>query len=478
MSWELTDEQKTWIESLRAEEPTFLSARAGTGKTATIVAGLKQGASEGWLNLRDTTVVAFNKRNQEVLVERLEGEVEQGLQIATLHSLGYTALRSRLARLEVDEEKGWKILGKLGKMKWTEKIDTLRAYKAMKILGGEWITGKKIPSWVFGENPDLNDEKLWKVLEASEEMARSKGVIDFADMILLPWTWRLGLFNRSRVIVDEAQDLAPMDWDLLARSVSKRWLVGDPFQRIYQFRDRMESGQIEAQLERLRIRKTLSLTKCWRCGWSIIEEAKLYVPDIKAGVENAGQVSSVATVDWTLEKPATILSRSNQQLIRIGLELKESGRPVFFVGKEFRTRLKGILDSLKGDGREDLLASLQGYYHKVIGRCGESEGLKDACDALSWFIERYGLRNRIEREMEKFFLANEVEGCWVLSTIHRAKGMEWDKVFVLDWDTSRDSEEEIRNLRYVAITRAKEELVICRDEKPDTTEEEIMKLWI
>ena len=487
MSLELTDEQKAWIDTLQAYKPSFLSARAGTGKTATIVEGIKKGAREGWLNLRDLTVVAFNKRNQEVLVERLEAECNAGLQVATLHSLGFSALRTRLARVEVDNDKCWKILrsrqGKLSKSKkmtHTQMVDTLRAIKAMKIVGGKEMENRNIPLWIREENPDYLEDEVWEGLEASENLAKDKGVIDFADMILLPWKWRLGLFNRSRVIVDEAQDLAPMDWDLLARSVSKRWLVGDPYQRIYQFRDRMGAGEIDGQLRRLHIEQTLGLTKCWRCGKKIIGEAQVFVPDIRAGVEEEGKVELRTSVDWSLEQPATILSRTNQQLVRIGLELKDYGRPVFFVGKEFRSRLKDILDGLRGDGKEELTMGLLNYYHKVLGLCGESDGLKDACDALQWFIVKFDKRARIEREMDKFFLENEVAGGWTLSTIHRAKGLEWDKVFLLDWNGGRDSEEELRNLRYVAITRAKKELVVVRAEKEKTLtdEEEIMKQWV
>ncbi len=182
-------------------------------------------------------------------------------------------------------------------------------------------------------------------------------------------------------------------------------------------------------------------------------------------------------MDWNTELPATILSRTNRDLVHIGLGLKDSGRPVYFVGKEFATRLQDILAALKGD---DLFSALESYQAKIIARVGESDGLEDACEALRFFLLKCkGKKDWAKREIEKFFLAREIPGAWVLSTIHRAKGLEWDKVFLLDWDASRDTEEERRNLLYVALTRAKKELIWIQQEKEgQTDEEEIMKDWI
>jgi DNA helicase-2/ATP-dependent DNA helicase PcrA len=60
--------------------------------------------------------------------------------------------------------------------------------------------------------------------------------------------------------------------------------------------------------------------------------------------------------------------------------------------------------------------------------------------------------------------------CVILSTVHQAKGLEWDTVFVIGLNDGRfpsarslktDYEEEERRLFYVAVTRAKDELYLC-----------------
>ena len=53
------------------------------------------------------------------------------------------------------------------------------------------------------------------------------------------------------------------------------------------------------------------------------------------------------------------------------------------------------------------------------------------------------------------------EGFLVLSTIHSAKGQEWDTVYVQHFSAGNDKKlEEERRLAYAALTRAKNKLVL------------------
>jgi superfamily I DNA/RNA helicase len=72
-------------------------------------------------------------------------------------------------------------------------------------------------------------------------------------------------------------------------------------------------------------------------------------------------------------------------------------------------------------------------------------------------------------------LFDDSAGFVSLSTIHRAKGLESERVFVLEantlplsWSGQRpDQAEQERNLLYVALTRAKQDLFLLR--APETT---------
>ena len=100
--------------------------------------------------------------------------------------------------------------------------------------------------------------------------------------------------------------------------------------------------------------------------------------------------------------------------------------------------------------------------------------IQDAAEAFSTFEE---WNNYIEKELRDFrekMKEKKKEGSVALSTMHKAKGLEWKEVYIVDCnesitpyykaEMSEDIEEE-RRMFYVAVTRAKEILHICHIEK-------------
>lgn len=86
-------------------------------------------------------------------------------------------------------------------------------------------------------------------------------------------------------------------------------------------------------------------------------------------------------------------------------------------------------------------------------------------DTLESFLNDLALQGVAEAEAEE-----APEGRVVLSTVHQAKGLEWETVFIIGMSDGRfpsakalrtDDEEEERRLFYVAVTRAREELYVC-----------------
>jgi DNA helicase-2/ATP-dependent DNA helicase PcrA len=88
-------------------------------------------------------------------------------------------------------------------------------------------------------------------------------------------------------------------------------------------------------------------------------------------------------------------------------------------------------------------------------------------DSLETFLSELALQGVAEAEAGD---ADRTDGKVVLSTVHQAKGLEWEAVFIIGMNDGRfpsakslrnDDEEEERRLFYVGVTRVKEDLFLC-----------------
>ncbi|KJH69405.1 3'-5' exonuclease [Aliterella atlantica] len=114
------------------------------------------------------------------------------------------------------------------------------------------------------------------------------------------------------------------------------------------------------------------------------------------------------------------------------------------------------------------------------------ESLRDRCDGIAacWQAFNSTSINSFCLEIEELF--SDTRSSVILSTVHRAKGLEEKRVFILRpdllplrWNGQQDWElEQEYNLCYVAFTRAKEALCFIQDDigtgtgEDDTGEEE------
>ena len=477
---EATEEQKEFIKELLADRPCFLSARAGTGKTSTIRLGIEALKEKGY-PLQNITVVAFNKANQEDLSRVLPQECK----VATLHSLGFQSLRRFLPGLKLETDKLFKLVSEAGiRGKNSRDIfkDTMKLVSAAKSQGlvvkplkkgnlfREGILENTGKNWLdLVERYELWDadiEKGREILQKSNELSLEERIIDFDDMVYLPVALGQKIITSDKLIVDEAQDLSPLNLKMLKEIPSKIWYVGDPYQTIYAWR-----GAETKAIESLGLR-TLPLTNCWRCSGEIIKEARKLVPDIRTTNPDGVPVRTLEeTPDWEELSPATILARRNSQLILIALKLRasKSKTQVCIFGRDFAKTLEGILEKLKGTTSKALKESLRVWTTKMIQKYPHQEGeLKDYQVSLESILSEVSGVQAAKKLLEEIFTDSPKEGCWILSTIHKAKGKEWKKVYLLDWEKKGEQgwqKIEERNLEYVGITRAREELIRVKEEK-------------
>ena len=132
------------------------------------------------------------------------------------------------------------------------------------------------------------------------------------------------------------------------------------------------------------------------------------------------------------------------------------------------------IDHILRQGYEDYLYS---HYTNAVERIEDIEQMRKFAmkyTDLEIFISDMSLQGASGAETGE---EEEERECVILSTVHQAKGLEWETVFLAGLNDGRfpsqralktDSEEEERRLFYVAVTRAKDELYLCY---PVTSEE-------
>lgn len=144
-------------------------------------------------------------------------------------------------------------------------------------------------------------------------------------------------------------------------------------------------------------------------------------------------------------------------------------------------KLKEIVDLIEGIKKENNIKNkinrtfdffMEYIYTKISSTWKEEreELAQDRIDLIRGEVEKKETEEEILEEISNLTLDNKVKSNdkkdVVLTTIHSAKGLEWDVVFLIDWSQEsfkKDEVEESKRLNYVAISRAKEVLHILND---------------
>jgi superfamily I DNA/RNA helicase len=315
--------------------------------------------------------------------------------------------------------------------------------------------------------------------------------IDYDDMVWLPVVLDLPVIRYDLLLVDEAQDLNRAQQALAKRCGYRLILCGDPRQAIYGFAG-ADADSMPRLVRELSAEKetcvVLPLTVTRRCGAAIVKEANAIVEDFTAHESNGpGQVRYVRYDDdgvtsWRsgVQDGDLILCRCNApvisqcfRLIRQGLKANVLGRDI---GKNLNTLVKKICGDLDSPVVE-LVRKLTDWAHheqaKELAKRHPSESkvisIMDKKECILCFVQQncvtvQDVLNRIDR----VFVDNQEATGVRLSSIHKAKGLEARRVFFLRPEEapcphpmakSPWQYEQERNLLYVGITRAIEELV-------------------
>lgn len=469
-----------------------LRARAGTGKTTTIVAAIAYIA----ITMR-VLYAAFNKTIALELGARLAGH--SNADAKTLHSLGGYFLRRRWPNAKpdktVDKERALKVCG-------TDAPDEIVAcvYKLTSLLKNCMpLSQSRDRAMQLAQDHDCEPDEDWaeegwtpeRVVEAAftaREAAKERdlqGRISFDDMIFLPLAFNMVRPTYDVVFIDEAQDMNEAQLLLAQRAVKRTGriiVVGDDRQAIYGFRG-ADSGSLDRLKHELRA-KEMPLNITYRCGKKIVEVAQKLVPDFVAAPTNAdGIVDSLPDEDALLAaaKPGDfILCRRNAPLMGICLGLLKRGIPAQVRGKDVGAGLLAIVTKVRAKSVPDFIERLGGWQKKEIARAtakvededarqAKVDRITDQAEALTAIAEGCASIHEVSYRIETLFGLRKKDeddttapphvNC---SSIHKSKGLEADRVFILREEQKRKggdrNPEESANIEYVAVTRAKKHL--------------------
>lgn len=476
----LTEEQNQFVSSAKEHVDILGIARAGTGKTTTGVAVCSA------LRPERVLYIAFAKVNAQDIQQRAPANTEG----RTTHSYGFSVVTKNVRGARYDKFKTANLVQRV--LPRAAKRDTVNTLAHLVSMGKAWLaTDVETMAALAGRYDDTvptNDkavarmslvdwcEEALGVMEACRKDERS---LDYDDMIYLPAVHDYRHEQYGRVILDEAQDITPAQEALVlkARGLNGRLMtVGDDRQAIYAWRG--ADPQAMFRMAKLFGSRELKITATFRCGRAIVEDAKRFVPDYVGAAAHEGMVASAGEED--LMKGArpgdAILSRVNAPLAQLCLKFLRNGQRAAIRGKDIGSGLSKLVRQSDASNIEELAAWLEQYRERenlrltAAGREDEIEAVSDRIETIHALADGCANIADLTSRFESLFSDADGENGQkdtsriLLSSTHRAKGLEWDRVWMLD-ATYRPAVDgghapvcEENNLVYVAITRAKNEL--------------------
>lgn len=477
-----TEEQSAVIEAVKGNHRVAVEAYAGCGKTTTL-----QLLAET-LGKR-MVYTAFNK----AIVESSRKKMPENVRVATTHSLAWATHADRRRIFDMGRQLGFeqaKILG-------VDPLVVPVGDRTRRLAAG-WIAAVGINT--LGRWCDSGDAEItrahvawprvvvedvtgdWEsakhhIAQAAVEVAQAAWADVTNPRGRLKWdhSYYLKMFQLDGVVLpdcemvllDEAQDTNGVTMAILetqAKAGAQLVLVGDQYQEIYAWR-----GALNA-MNRMEVDARVPLTGSWRFGPALADVANLILVDTLGAKLPLRGLNQDDGVFGQAEKPDAVLGRTNAAVIMEAMKLKEKGVAVQVMGGTHEVvsfvRAAQKLQTGKRCEHPDLGAFEN--WDQVV-QYVDNDPAGDDLALMVQLINKFTcsvLLATFERTDGKIGGKPEV----VLSTGHKAKGLEWPTVRLLDdfhgprfHKTPVRPGEQFTNgeslrLLYVAATRAQRHL--------------------
>ncbi len=526
----LDPEQREVAEALRG--PVRVLAGAGTGKTRAITHRIAHGVAQGIYAPTEVLAVTFTTRAAGEMRGRLHRLGAPGVQARTFHSAALRQLRwfwpttyggelptlteSKLAlvaggarRLRVHTDQAL-LRDVASEIEWS-KVSNVGPddYARVADARGRAVSG-------------LDHETVGRLFAAYEETKRSQARMDMEDVLLLTAGMlaeeeRVAAQVRAQYkwfVVDEFQDVSPLQSALLDLWLGGRdeiCVVGDPAQTIYSFAG-ADASYLRDFPRKFPGTTSVELSRNYRSSPEVVDAANTLLagsgstsvrlraqrpsgPPVRftPAADEVAEAEAVADAVGGLVRdgvPASeiaVLFRINAQseafeeaLASRGLPYVVRGAARFFDRPEVKQAVALLRAAVRTDDGSSSLLDLAGATLTGMGWSteapttrGQTRDRWESLQALMAMAEEAGemppadfIADVDRRAAEQHAPA---AGGVTLATLHAAKGLEWDAVFLcglhdgampLTHATSDAEIEEERRLLYVGMTRARERLVL------------------
>lgn len=464
-----------------------VNAGPGSGKTSTIVEAAKL-IPYG----KKALFLAFNKH----IVLELKKRLPAGVECSTMHSLGSRCIFNHYPGdgNKINKDKQIFIIepyfaNKNRRQKWSSiyTVDRVMSLaRATMTPPTKEAIEKLVEDYVLDCTPEqlnVTIKALKKLREGDLDPHQYNISIDFQNMIELPViNEEIRMPQYDYVFVDEAQDLSKLDQLFIERLVKKprgrKIIVGDPHQSIYGFRG-SDPNSFESFTNKPNTTQ-MPLSISYRCAKSIVSKAREVYADVEPyehnpdGIVRKGEIEDIQEGDF-------VLCRNTRPLIEVFFMLLEADKKAFVVGKEVEKGLLGLLAGFDSDQKtSEAINDLRGILEDVaedLKKRGILNPVKhpkygqmeEKVSILKLLFRKFDTIDQVERFIEDVFNDDEREGVRLM-TIHKSKGLENERVFIIETFEGRelipspyaitpDQLKQEQNLKFVSITRCKNELV-------------------
>jgi DNA helicase-2/ATP-dependent DNA helicase PcrA len=526
----LDPEQREVAEALRG--PVRVLAGAGTGKTRAITHRIAHGVAQGIYVPTEVLAVTFTTRAAGEMRGRLHRLGAPGVQARTFHSAALRQLRwfwpttyggelptlteskiplvvaaARRLRIQTDQAL---LRDVASEIEWA-KVSNVGPDDYVRVAG---VRGRAVAG--------LDHETVGRLFAGYEEVKRSQSRMDMEDVLLLTAGMlaeeeRVAAQVRAQYkwfVVDEFQDVSPIQSALLDLWLGGRdeiCVVGDPAQSIYSFAG-ADAAYLRDFPRKFPGTTSVELSRNYRSTPEVVEAANTVLAgsgstSVRLRAQRSGgpvvrytpAADEVAEADAVADAvggllrdgvPASeiaVLFRINAQseafedaLASRGLPYVVRGVTRFFERPEVKQAVALLRAAVRTDDGDSSLLDLvgaalggTGWTSEAPTTRGQTRDRWESLQALMTMAEEAAQTSPGDFVADLDRRAAEqhapAAGGVTLATLHAAKGLEWDAVFLagmhdgampLTHATTDAEIEEERRLLYVGMTRAREHLVL------------------